>query len=397
MTKILIGTIWFFGSLGAISMSLLTASLIKPLHYKYPFFVNLEEIQLHLIVSVGVCALLVIAARAWKDFLSDKPVLETTEGPHGAFIQKATLTQFRNELDESTAELANEATIYFNAAESDFEARRYSDAAGNYQKSINAGPTMSAYLNLGILLFHISDFQRALDTYNSGLRIARNKGAEDMEAVFLDVLAIVYANQGKLDEALKLLNEALEINKQTGSQLAQARNIGNIGVVYRIKGQLKEALKSYEESLEICKRAGDLSNQAVSLSNIGTIYSQQGRHKQALKFHFEALEINKQLNNPLSQARDLGNIGVEYRIQGRLDEALKYYKAALKIEKQFGHQLGQANQLANIGIVYAEQGRRSEALKMLQRAREFYLKIGAKTEGLQIVEEKIKQLAAKTY
>ena len=78
----------------------------------------------------------------------------------------------------------------------------------------------------------------------------------------------------------------------------------------------------------------------------------------------------------------------------KIDEALKYYKAALKIEKQFGHQLGQANQLANIGIVYAEQGRRSQALKLLQRAREFYLKIGAKTEGLQIVEEKIKQLAA---
>ena len=396
MVKFVIITIWFFGSLGAIATSLLAASLVKPLVDKYPFLVKLEEIQLYLIISVGLCALFSIGANALKDIIAAKPLLEDSQGPHGEVILKATSAQFKKELDEAASELANEAEIYFNAAERDFKARRYSDAAVNYQRSIDAIPTMSAYLNFGILLFHISDLPQALDACLSGIRIARSKGAREMEAVFLDILAIIYANKGEPDNALKLLNEALKINKQTGNQLAQARDLGNIGVVYKIIGNLKEALNSYEEAYKIFKQVRDLSNQAVSLSNIGIIYSQQGKHKEALKFHFEALEINKRLNNPLSSARDLGNIGVEYRIQGKLDEALKYYNAALKIEEQYGHQLGQANQLANIGIVYSEQGENSEALKILESARVIYLRIGAKTEGFLIVEKKIKQLAAET-
>jgi tetratricopeptide (TPR) repeat protein len=106
----------------------------------------------------------------------NKPSLELRSDPHGESVQKATLTGFERELKEAAAEKESEARDYFKAAERDFAAQRYRDAASNYQKSIDVLPTISGYLNLGITLRHIADFQRTAAAFRSGLQEARRKG-----------------------------------------------------------------------------------------------------------------------------------------------------------------------------------------------------------------------------
>jgi hypothetical protein len=89
------------------------------------FFKNLQE---SLSAEFGIS----------KDFLGTSPMAASVPGPHGEFTQKATLTGFEKELPEAAAERAGEARNYFQAAKHDFGARRYRDAAENYQKSINS-------------------------------------------------------------------------------------------------------------------------------------------------------------------------------------------------------------------------------------------------------------------
>ncbi len=302
------------------------------------------------LIATGIFA----GAQIWNAALKPAHSLEQIPGPRGEQTQKATLTGFKKEVKEAAAEAAKEAEGYFSAAERDFKARHYKEAAENYQKSINALPTMSAYLNLGISLFNISDFPKAENAWTSGLRIARKKGNKRLEAAFLGNMGIVYSNQGKVDEALKSFQQALEIDKRIGNPLGQANQLGNIGIVYSNQGKLDEALKS----------------------------------------HQAALKIHKRIGNPLGQAQNLGNIGIVYFAQGKLDEALKSHQAALKIHKRIGNPLGQAQDLGNIGIVYAEQGKKRDALDLLNQARDIYLKIGAKGQGLRIIEAKIAKLTA---
>ena len=79
------------------------------------------------------------------------------------FILKANLSSFEKELAEQSIETAEECKNYFKAGEQDFNANKIKDALKNYRKSIDALPTLSAYLNLGNCLIIISDFQKAKD------------------------------------------------------------------------------------------------------------------------------------------------------------------------------------------------------------------------------------------
>jgi len=344
---------YLFGFLGAISVLLLGVSFTKAQREKYPLLRKLDGKQLHLFVLACVFLVLSFGTNALKDALSVKPSVVLTQGPRGELTQKATPRGFKKELEEAGAELVSKAEDYFKAAEWDFEAREYADAASNYQKSINVVPTMSGYLNRGICLFYVSDFRQAEDAFISGVQIARKKGNRNLEGAFLNNIGLVYSNQGKLEEALKYHKAALEIDKQIGNPLGQANTLGNIGIVYFNRGKLEEALK----------------------------------------YHQAALEIDKQIGNPLGQASDLNNIGIVYFNRGKLEEALKYHQAALDLHKQIGNPLGQASDLGNIGNVYFIQGKKREALELLRQARAIFLRIGARTKALQ-AEKTIDLLSA---
>jgi len=78
-------------------------------------------------------------------------------------------------------------------------------------------PTMSAYLNMGISLYYISEFQRAFEAYSSGLALAKKNQDMSLEGAFLGNIGNVYRYQGKLDEALEYMNKARTIFQRIGA------------------------------------------------------------------------------------------------------------------------------------------------------------------------------------
>lgn len=172
MIYIAIVLTYLFGLLGAISALLFSASFPKAQQQKFPILKNLDGKQLHLVVATILFLVLSAIVNMGKDILSVKPSLELTQGPRGGLTEKATPSVLKRELKDAGAELVSKAEDYFKAAERDFEARQYADAASNYQKSINVVPTMSGYLNRGISLFYVSDLRQAEDAFISGVQIA---------------------------------------------------------------------------------------------------------------------------------------------------------------------------------------------------------------------------------
>jgi len=318
-------------------------------------------------------------ATALREYLSEKekPALEIVIGPHGEQVQEATLSGFDKEVEDAAEEMKRNAKNYFNAGKADSTQHRYKDAAANYQKSIDALPTMSAYLNLGTSLLYISDFPGAEDAWISGLQIALKKQMKEFEGSFLGNIGLAYAEQGKLEEAVNALQESLEIYQQLGNQLGQASALGNIGAVHIQRGKWEEVMNPLQEALEIYQQNGNPLGQANVLGNIGIFYRIDEKPEEALKCHQEALELHKQIGNPLGQANALSNIGNIYTDQRKLEEALNYQKEALEIHRQIDDQLGQANDLSNIGNVYFHQDEPEEALKCHRDALEIHKQIGS--------------------
>src|SRR5262249_8237406 len=203
------------------------------------------------------------------------PILEQTQGPKGEIAQKATSTGFERELQEAAEERATGAKKHFQAAEEDYQERRYRDAADRYQKSIELLPTMSAYLNRGNALYFIPELGQAEAVYLAGLQLARKRNNKDFEASFLGQVGFVYAQQGKWEEALRSSQEVLALHKQLGSPLSQAGALTNIGNVYTDQGKLEEALRSFQEALALHKQLGNPLGQANTLRNIGRFYDDQ--------------------------------------------------------------------------------------------------------------------------
>ena len=235
-------------------------------------------------------------------FSKADPTLVQTQGTGGQIFEKATLMGFQKEVEGALSEQRSHTTDYFKTAEHDFEKRRYADAADNYQKSSGVIPTMSAYLNLGLSLWYVSNFAQAQEAFSSGLRIAIKKQDRKFEAAFRGNIGNVYLNQGKLEEALKSYRDALAIHEEIGNPLEQANVLNNIGLIYYQRGKLEEALKSHRDALTTFNEIGNPLGQANARTNIGIVYRKQGKYEEALR--------------PLNEARVIfSRIGVTGKLQ----------------------------------------------------------------------------------
>ena len=118
-------------------------------------------------------------------------------------------------------------------------------------------------------------------------------------ADILNLIGLVYKNQGKYEEALKYLNESLKVKKQAfpSNDSSIGHSFYNIGVVYYNQGKYEEALKYYNQTLEIYKQTLPLNDSSIEDSisisdsllkdiifDIGLTHFYQGEFEEALKY-----------------------------------------------------------------------------------------------------------------
>lgn len=267
----------------------------------------------------------------------NQPQLQTETNSQDQTIQKANEITFQREVKDNLfyyllhlfkKEPTEESEKYFKEAERFYNAKLYSDAVINYQKSIDKLPTMSAYLNMGHSYNNISDYPHAMDTYKAGFEIADKRKADSFKGTFLYNMGFVYWKQGDQNSALKHYNKALVIDKEIGDKQNEAYVLNRMGMIYWQQGDLNSALKHYNEALVIDKKLGDTQEEASVLNNIGSVYYMQEYFNYAIKNYNEALNIYKEIGYRQGMSLVLGNLGLVYAKIGDLDVAIKYYKEA---------------------------------------------------------------------
>ena len=217
MTQALDTLLIVFGLLTAICGVLRGASFSKADREKHPILKKLDGKKVFLFTFTALFLLLTAVTQGIRLIITP-PSLVQTQGPGGQIFEKATLTGFEKEVEDALSEQRSQTTDYFKAAEHDFAARDYRAAISNYRKSNRVIPTMSSYLNLGISLYYLSEYDKADEAFTSGRQIAVKKRDKKLEAPLRSGLGNVYFRQGKLEEALKSHQDALAIDKEIGNQ-----------------------------------------------------------------------------------------------------------------------------------------------------------------------------------
>lgn len=193
----------------------------------------------------------------------------------------------------------------------------------------------------------------------------------------LSFLAVIFAEQKRLDEAAEVLEECLRINANNPAALT------NMGEVLRLQGRVEDALARLRHALLIAPGFVEAHY------NLGVALKQAGDDEAAVAAYRRALELQpnhtKARFNLANTLRDQGrtpmaaveyerviaqrpdwfdarlNYGAALSELGRSEEALAEYRVAHSLDPT------KADVATNIGDVYAKQGRIEEAKEWLRK------------------------------
>jgi tetratricopeptide (TPR) repeat protein len=205
----------------------------------------------------------------------------------------------------------------------------------------------------------------------------------DTEAIMaLDSLGILYADQGRLQDAEAMYQRALDGKEKAlgPGNTSTLTTVNNLGLLYKAQGRLQDAEAMYQRALDGKEKAlgSDHTSTLDTVNNLGLLYYGQGRLQDAGAMYQRALDGKEKtlgLDHP-STLTTVHNLSALYKAQGRLQDAEAMYQRALDgKEKALGpDHTSTLSTVNNLGNLYADQGRLQDAGAMYQRALDGYEK-----------------------
>lgn len=181
-----------------------------------------------------------------------------------------------------------------------------------------AHETKEDLLQKGINLLESQNNDQALAFFEEALK----RDPESVRAI--SDKGIIFARQGKFEEAKKLFDTAISISEKKG--VIDYRPIVNAGIVLSIYGDPVEAIQYFDRVLNNRDKAPKDAVLAA-LVNKGVTLFEDGKYEESITYFDQALAIEpNRLGALVNKANALQELG-EYK------EALKYFERAYDIDK----------------------------------------------------------------
>ncbi|MEO6168888.1 MAG: sensor histidine kinase, partial [Chitinophagales bacterium] len=148
------------------------------------------------------------------------------------------------------------------------------------------------------------------------------------------LLGIVYAEMGDLEEGLKYLTEGLKYAETSGDKMRQAELCTHTGAAYIRYGQYDSAEKWVKKALKFYLDNNDTFGLYASYNALGRINYGKGNHDVAMEYYQKSLEGSKIRNDPYSVAVELNNIGIILLEQGEMKMAFDNFTNAIAIARE---------------------------------------------------------------
>ena len=191
----------------------------------------------------------------------------------------------------------------------------------------------------------------------------------------LNMLGENYRNLSIYDKAIETHQEALNIAKEAKNIDLQVVSLNMLGVVYRRLDVIRTALDYHKEALDLAETVKPITLElkhsiAISQNSMGNIYLALKQYDLALELFYKSLEIEKELDNKLGLAINYHNIGYAQEAKGNIDVALLNYETSLKYNNEINSDIGRVICYNSIGKLDILKGNYKEALPVIENALE---------------------------
>jgi len=266
---------------------------------------------------------------ALEDWMASADILKIRES-------QATDSILREDLMDQRALLLNNIGVGYKTI------GEYDKAIEYYHENLKIHETTGSLVGMAwarsnianVYFFFGLDYDKAIEYYQVGIELIQ----QHLEKVPGDELAIrelaqAYMNMGialkeldDFDKALENFRMASAYYTEQGNKAGIASTQKNIGVIYMEKGNYREALEAVQSSLEYNQEIGQHKEEAEDLKNMGKIYFHMKNYPQALEYMNQSLEISRELDlkkEMFDVYRDKSNV---YRDMGNFRRALENYE-----------------------------------------------------------------------
>ena len=213
---------------------------------------------------------------------------------------------------------------------------------------------LDAAYSLGVLRYNKGDYDKALESFNKALTFCDENSSKDMYANIHLQIALIYDNQGKLEEALAETDEVLRV-------------IPDMPEAFLIKAEVYLKSEDLTATAENLEKYVELTGNTDYYEMLSQIYTQLGDSEKALENYQKHIEAQS-----IEGAESRFTMAEYKKDSGLYQEAITDYEACIGDEK-YGHQAVYA-----IGICQMMLGDYENAVATFDGCKEF----AAECDGL---------------
>ncbi|MBN1339381.1 MAG: tetratricopeptide repeat protein [Bacteroidales bacterium] len=246
------------------------------------------------------------------------------------------------------------------------------------KKTSNMDGLSNAFQYAGLSLHYLSDFQRALDYYDSARQIALILNDSIRLSSIYNNIGMTYRIKGDLDLALE--NFYLSMNYIKGDSNRVASRLGNIATIYFMQEKYTEAIEVFQQISQIFKQQGNLRYLISSYTNLAMCYMEMKDYEEAEHYNKEALKVAVSENDLRGQARAYVTLGRLAGFRGSFSEAIEYLLKGKAVAAEIGDKdiLMHAN--AESGSVFRKTGETEKAVSSFATAINYAEELNAKPQ-----------------
>lgn len=262
--------------------------------------------------------------------------------------------------------IPNDANPYDSYAELLMKAGRFDESIVSYQKALALNPNfVSSYVGIATNLIFTWRHKEARQQIKKLLEIARNEG-ERNTAHF--TMAVIYADEGKLDLALEQINKMYSENEKISDLVAMSGNLNTMGIILVEMGEYKQARDKFKQAVDIIVHSSlprEVKDNTIrfGLFNSALTDLSEGNINAAKNKISEYKQLVETLDNPILKRR-------EHQLNAQLAFLKKDYAAAIVEFKQAN--LQNPYNLFRLAMAYKEVGDQEKSMEYLKKAANFY-------------------------
>ncbi len=292
-------------------------------------------------------------------------------------------------LAETLDRRQEQATIAASLGDVLFHIGEYDEALDCYQRALCCctSLTQEADLHRRIGMVHDKrgDFEAALTSFGRGIELlprapntadAPLAGVELVSARLLTARCRTHWQQSQFEAALADGQSSLSYLKGTTYYREKAQAHNELGNTYIRYSRPNEAIAHFEQGLSILEHIGDEHGAAGVYNNLAIIYYQTDLAR-SMAYFARFLDTMQRLGNVWGESQALQNLGITYFARGDYDQAIDHYRRSLAIKERLRDSLGIADCHINLGEVYRAQGDPKQAIVHLEQALSIAQEIGA--------------------